>query len=79
MENLKNIKSYQSHALLEMLKICVAQKKLERFIPEIEQEILSRFGAHEINAKHFSKFGITPELTKTLEDFLKEIDPTNSV
>ncbi len=69
---IKNIDQYEGPSLLEILKICIIEPKLQQYIPCIEAEILRRFSAFDHNTKIFSKFGVTPETNKTFKDFKKE-------
>ncbi len=69
---IKNIDQYEGPSLLEILKTCIREPKLQQYIPCVDAEILRRFSAFDHNTEIFSGYGVTPKTDKTFEDFKKE-------
>ena len=66
-----DFRKYTNTAIVKILKISVKDNRFKKYLPDIEKELLSRLRCHEVNIKNFSRFGIIPEMTKTMKDFLE--------
>lgn len=66
--------TYTNTGLVEALILVSQNRKAygtENF-DKIKKELDRRLGAYAVNVEHFSKFGQISEMTKTIDDFIRE-------